>query len=345
MIDEKIIQQLRNNPSAVANAIATDLYMFNKIACIDPLSGIIRLRRALDLMIRSVASSNGIAPGTKPIEQVLQEISKKNVMPRLVQNYCRIIKEFGNFAAHGQEDPSFFESEQISGEEAELCSHAIVNVLIWFEGQLSSIPTDSSPYIVISGSQVSAEHVKQAVEIDHLNYPQQYSGVLEICLAWHQRNSDIYTMILDRATGNVIGYINAMPLKDDFLDKILSGNTLDVDIPIDQINTFDLPDRYRLYFSSIGIHPSYQSSAAFRVLYNAFIEKLGFLARQEIYFTEIVADAVTPEGHRLCLYAGMKEIKKSRHNSSIYRIDLIPPKIRITTKAGEALVQAYKQLS
>jgi hypothetical protein len=345
MIDEKIIQRLRENPSAVANAIATDLTMFNKIAVIDPLSGIIRLRRALDLIIRSVASSNDIAPGTKPLEQLLQEIGKKNSMPRLVQNYCRVVKEFGNFAAHGQEDSSFSEPEQISIEETEMCSHAIVNILIWFEGKLSAIPVNDSPYLIISGSQISEEHLKQAVEIDHLNYPAEYSGILETCITWHKRNPDIYTMILDRTTRNVVGYINAMPLSDDYLERILAGNTLDTDIPEEQICTFDFPDRYRLYFSSIGIHPSYQSPAAFRSLYNAFIEKLGFLAKQEIFFSEIIADAVTPEGHRLCLYAGMNEIKKSKHNSTIYRIDLIPPKIRVTTKAGEALVMAYKQLS
>ena len=49
---------------------------------------------------------------------------------------------------------------------------------------------------------------------------------------------------------------------------------MDVTILPDFIKTYDLPDFYYLYFASIGIHPSYQNSNAFKVLYDAFVEKL-----------------------------------------------------------------------
>lgn len=61
-------------------------------------------------------------------------------------------------------------------------------------------------------------------------------------------------MIQDKHSGKIAGYINAIPLEQEFYRAIESGSIIDLSIPPDAIRRYDLPDFYLLYFSSIGIH-------------------------------------------------------------------------------------------
>ena len=96
-----------------------------------------------------------------------------------------------------------------------------------------------------------------------------------------------------------------------------------------------------LILRSIGTHQSYHNSNAFKVLYDAFIEKLLQLARIEIFIVEIMEDAVSNESIRLCKYVGMTEIK-TMNNSAIYKVSLLPPSLRITSSAGKNLFSFFK---
>lgn len=342
--DDALIRALRSCSGGIPQAVANDLSKANKVFEIDPEMSLVRMRRALDLIMRGVASVAGIIPGTKPIEQLLVELTKVSAIPPIVQKHCRVIKEFGNLAAHGNDEFIHgFEENDITEMEAKICAQSMIIVANWYKNKIVPQSDGEGNYIIVTGQEITTNLIDQAIEIDKINYLEQFRGIRDTCLEWHARNSQIYTMILDPITKNVVGYINSMPLEANFFNKIKSGTTIDLDIPPCEIRKYDLPDFYLMYFSSIGIHPSYHSTNAFRFLYDAFIKKLIILAKNEIFISEVIADAITPEGRQLCSFAGMKEVCKTNHNSSIYHTTLLPPALRATTISGKSLLAFYRK--
>lgn len=66
---------------------------------------------------------------------------------------------------------------------------------------------------VVSGKNVSAKDIEEAVLLDELSYLEQYRGNVDDCLKWAKKNPDIYVMLRDLQTGRIIAYANIMPLK------------------------------------------------------------------------------------------------------------------------------------
>lgn len=343
-VDEDLIRRLRNYRAGTPQAVANDLHKFNQIVGVDCEMALVRARRALELVLRNVAAHGGIPAGTKPAEQLVGELSKAKLLPSVVERHCRVIKDFGNLAAHTVDVDDFSLAEgQLSAREAGLCVESLTVVVRWYINTIApALPADV-PYVALSGSSVTPDMVRQGTAIDSLVYPSDLRATQQVCLAWLDRNPDIYTILLDRSTNRVVGYINAMPLEEEYYRSIESGACLDVDFPPRAIRRYELPDFYLLYFCSIALHPSYHTTAAFKALYDAFIDKMLCLAEQEICFSEVLADAVSDEGVRLCRYAGMKEVRSTKHGSTIYKVTLLPPALRVTTSKGKSLVQFYQR--
>lgn len=343
-IDKNLIMNLREFRASTPQAVANDLFKFNKIAQLDSEMAIVRARRVIDLIIRNIATIYGNIPGTKPLDQLINELNRTNEIPQIIQKHCRVVKDFGNIAAHGIEETTpCIKEESITQLEVGICATSLMAVVRWYLDHIVPKLSEKTPYRVVSGKQVTNDMIDQAVAIDQLIYPNQLRGIRENCYAWHDRNPDIYTMLLDGNTGSVIGYINAMPLEEEHYKLIESGQTIDVDITPNMIRRYDFPDFYLLYFSSIGLHPSYHDTSSFRTIYASFIDSLLNLAREEIFMTEILADAVSLEGARLCKYAGMRDICKTSHDSIIYKATMLPPSLRVTTSSGKNLVLYYQK--
>lgn len=209
---------------------------------------------------------------------------------------------------------------------------------------LSSIRLDSDKFSCYIGRKVTPEMIYQAIGIDERVYSSEFQGVYETCLKWWNKNPAIYVMIEDCLTKKIVGYINAMPLTNEYYHRIRSGETIDTYIPEEEIETYDFPDTYKLYFSSIAIHPDYHNTSAFKALLDGFIIHILQLYEREIYFSSIVADAVSVSGEKLCNYIGLKHILDSNHGSKIYEGALMPPMIRPTTILCKRLITAYQQL-
>lgn len=209
---------------------------------------------------------------------------------------------------------------------------------------LSNIQLESDKFNCYVGRKVTPEMIYQAVCIDSHVFSDEFKGVYDTCIKWWKKNPSIYVMIEDCITSKIVGYINAMPLSNKYYDIIRSGETIDNEIPSDEIETYDFPDTYKLYFSSIAIHPDYHNTGAFKALFDGFIIHLLQLYEREIYFSSIVADAVTITGEKLCKYIGLKPILDSNHGSRIYEGELLPPGIRPTTILCKRLISVYQQL-
>lgn len=295
-------------------------------------------------MIRNIANINCLSSGTKPLDNIINELSRNSILPPLIVKHCKVVKEFGNLAAHG-DNISMSNSSQcdLSEYEAQLCVDSITVIARWYFDSIVPNLSQENPYCAITGKDIQLDMIDQTIEIDNLIYPEKYRGMKDVCYAWFEKNPHIYTLIQDKQTERVVGYINAIPLEKEYYQRLEKGATIDLEIPANEIRRYDLPDFYFLYFASIGIHPSYQSTSTFRALYDAFIETLIKFTHQDIFISEIMADAVTEEGVRLCKYAGMKKVIDSNHKSTIYKVSLLPPSLRVTTKAGKNLTGFYSR--
>lgn len=209
---------------------------------------------------------------------------------------------------------------------------------------LSHANLESVKFNIYIGRRVTPEMIYQAVGIDQCVYNEEYQGIFETCVGWWKRNPAIYVMIEDNKTSQIVGYINAMPLSNEYYHRIRSGETIDVDIPEQEIETYDFPDTYKLYISSVAIHPDYHNTSAFKTLYDAFVVHLLNLYDREIYFSSMVADAVTPIGEKMCKYIGLTHTTDSNHGSKIFEGGLIPPTIKAKTILSQRLIEAYKSL-
>jgi hypothetical protein len=192
-------------------------------------------------------------------------------------------------------------------------------------------------YQIISSQEINEDRIKQAVEIDENTYSTEFKGVLELCISWFKKNQDIYTFVIDKQTDQVVGYLNAMPLDENTINKIESGTSKDNAIKPENIFAYDRPGFYKLYLCSIAVDPEYHGTIVFKLLFDALFGNLLALAVKEIMITDMIADAVTNEGAKICEFIGMKKINSTKHGTSIYKTTIFPPTFRTTTESTKKL--------
>lgn len=202
---------------------------------------------------------------------------------------------------------------------------------------------DSDIYEIREGNKITLIDIQQAVNIDAENYADELRATSETCFKWYRQNPLIYSILVHKPSQEVAGYINAMPIEDEFFSRLEKGDFIDVDIPECAIRSYDFPDFLKMYFCSIAVHPAHQGTMAYKILYDAFMNKLYHLACNDFYVTEIVADAVTDKGKKMAQQFGMQMVHQSSHGSSIFKLTMMPPKFRCVTKDAKRLYELYKQ--
>lgn len=213
----------------------------------------------------------------------------------------------------------------------------------------TKLPADSSAtakekrITIITGKQVTAQDIAQAAYLDTLVYDDIYLVTVEQCEEWMAVNPDIYVLAKDIHTNRFIAYANLTPVTDECYERIKKGDFIDTGITADMVLSYDMPFPYSLYFSSIVIHPDYQNSEVFMEIFNAIIDKFISLGEHEVFIRRMIADAVTKNGEKFCKLFGMKKIKESNHDSSLYEITMIPPKFRILSKKSKLLYDYYQR--
>ena len=206
-------------------------------------------------------------------------------------------------------------------------------------------------YKVIKDDKVTEDDIRQALELDRKYYtiPKEEQFKIEKCLYWNRKTGyKVYTMIKDSETGDVVGYINAVPVNDKCYKEIKAGKYADAYIDDNDIICYDHypiePQKYNLYFASIVVEKKHRYEGTF-VLSEAFFDKLIVLTKKNIIIQKMVADAVSPQGKSYCKRAGMKEIKNTEHdNSTIYELELYPPNFIPRTPKQKELMDKYKEL-
>lgn len=124
--------------------------------------------------------------------------------------------------------------------------------------------------------------------------------------------------VRDGYTGEVIAHLNLLPITGNLYGEFHAGVRGDTDIPIAQISRYDEAGLYLLYFCSVAVHPGYRQSEAFRLMTREYLRRFHALAERGIFVTNIIADAVTEKGERICRMFGLAPGNISEHGSRIY---------------------------
>jgi hypothetical protein len=180
-------------------------------------------------------------------------------------------------------------------------------------------------------------------EIDKLVLRPDLIALPEVSYKWYQYNNYSHIAVRSSATNKIVGYFVLFPVTDELFDEIKSGNFKDNELDIEGIRRYDFPDFYKLYVACVCVHPDYQNTVAFHKLYNSLIKMMFDLATErEAYITEIITEASTPHGLKLCKILGLKKIMDTNIDTEIYGTTLLPPSLRLNSNFGSKLIRFYQ---
>ncbi|MDE6021625.1 MAG: toll/interleukin-1 receptor domain-containing protein [Ruminococcus sp.] len=238
----------------------------------------------------------------------------------------------------------YFSNEQ---DQKKLIDLSLAAVLNWYTSYVSTILQSGKKqdhYEVILPGEMSYQDFVDMYEIDRLVLRPDLIATPDITFKWYQYN--IYTHIAVRSvkTGSVAGYFALLPVTDELFNKIQSGDFKDNDLSTDGIRQYDMADFYKLYVAAVCIHPNHQNTTAFNRLYHALIEMMYELATErEIYITDIITEASTKQGEKLCKILGLKKLMSSKIDTELYTASLLPPSLRLNSLFGHKLIMFYQE--
>ena len=170
-------------------------------------------------------------------------------------------------------------------------------------------------------TQVNDKLIYEMIELDKFVFQGENIGSFEKCKEWLSVNADIYTVLL--YNNRVIGYINFIPIDDDIYKLFKMGRIADFQITKNDILRFEKGKTFNCLFTSIVIHPDFQTGLPLIKLWLGFIKHI---KKFQIHINNVIMDCVTDIGKRCAKnYLKAKKIRKSKHGE-IYEgriIDLV----------------------
>lgn len=173
---------------------------------------------------------------------------------------------------------------------------------------------------VVRGGDASESHLEQAISIDTLIYCEEDRGIYNNCLEWFKKNPHIYTFLLDEEEQKVVAYINAMPVKEELYKQIILGNIEDRYIDAEDILAYEDNTDYVVYFCSLAVHPDYQATKAFSLLYDAYFSELVSLSDRGVRIEKVIAEGVSDKGSRVCRLSGLQPLATKINGIVLYEL-------------------------
>lgn len=193
---------------------------------------------------------------------------------------------------------------------------------------------------------ITEDDINEIYNIETFSLPPALIASTQITKEWYDYNPFTIIGARDKETQKLVGFIHTIPVTDEYYEQIRSGNFDDTKISLDNIRQYDMQGFYKLYLSSFCIHPKYNATQAFGLIYTEFIDFLLALATERgIFISHIIADGATQKGATLCKHIGMQKVQNSIHDTTIYEAILLPPAlntIRLENKPGLLLMKYYQ---
>lgn len=238
----------------------------------------------------------------------------------------------------------YFANEQ---DKKRLVDLSLAAVLNWYTSYLSTIlwkGRKKDHYEVVLPGELSYQDFVDMYEIDKLVLRSDLIALPEVTFKWYQYNIYTHIAVRSESTGKIAGYFALLPVTDELFNKIQSGDFKDNDLSTDGIRQYDIADFYKLYVAAVCVHPKHQNTTAFNRLYHALIEIMYELATErEIYITNIITEASTKQGEKLCKILGLKKLMSTNLDTELYTASLLPPSLRLNSLFGHKLVKFYQE--
>ena len=158
-------------------------------------------------------------------------------------------------------------------------------------------------------TQVNDKLIYEMIELDKIVFKGEDIGSFEKCKEWLSANADIYTVLLYK--NKVVGYINFLPIKDNIYQLFKMGSIADFQISKDDVLKFEKGATLNCLFTSIVIHPYFQTGLPLIKLWLGFINHM---KKFKIHIDNVIMDCVTEIGEKCAKnYLKAKKIRKSKH--------------------------------
>lgn len=335
-----LIKKMYSYNNFTLDQIAIRLSRINKQLSNDLLSALIETGEMIELILNGTAQSESIyLPPNQPVTDFFLKIDfigdnlKEHI--KYLQNEKEILTKNYHKAAIGQDD-------------LYLVQFSIYSIVEWYMISYFKKPIIKPKKLIpVSPEEFTPEDILEAYEIETLVLPPNLIASPDTDLEWFRYNPLTIIGVRDIDTGKLVGFFTTLPVSDSVFEQIQKGDFDDTCFSIEDIRQYDMPGFYKLYLCSFCIHPAYNTSAAFKIIYTSFIDFLLVLASEhEIYISEIVADGVTMKGANLCEKIGMKKISSTVHNTTVYYASLIPPEyttLKLNNPPGHKLIAYYER--
>lgn len=165
----------------------------------------------------------------------------------------------------------------------------------------------------------SLEDFKDMEEIEHSYFKDDNISPAEECLNWYKKN-DMTCVGLRNFNNKVIASVSVLPLKQEVYNDILNNNMNEADVTHNQIEKYRDNCEYSIYLSSISIDYMYRNNyKLITTLMKGCVRLFAFLIKRGITIKEVMADASTIHGEKICTkLLKMKYIRETNHGSKIY---------------------------
>lgn len=197
-------------------------------------------------------------------------------------------------------------------------------------------------YEVLRGFDLSPDEIREIVDLEDRSFDARYHTTLEQECALFKSNRESGVVIRDRETGSMVAYMMILPVTEEVYGLIREGVLLDTSLdPEKVILKYDSPGIYHLFFASVVVNPAHRSARMIMAMVDAMVEDFIALARRGIFIDRMVADVVSGDGRKFCRLFGFEKVGESDHDSLIYEILTMPPRIRMDTDAIRRLKEVY----
>ena len=151
---------------------------------------------------------------------------------------------------------------------------------------------------------INDDMLRQMIELDKQVYHYGDIGNFDLCKNWLSKNDEIYTALLD--DGEVVGYINFMPIKKNSYDAYKAGKLKDYQITADDIETYVDNNEYYGLICSLVIGEKLRKTTASVRLYKGFVDKIHELNSRGISFKKVICECVSDDGLNNAKKLGLK---------------------------------------
>lgn len=198
-------------------------------------------------------------------------------------------------------------------------------------------------YHILTGRQIDRSMIAEAIQLDRISYDDVYQLQVETCFDYFERNPDIYLMAVNDQDGSIIGYVNFSPVRESVFLQMLSGTVIDTVIAGSDVLPYRGGGLYYGYFSSIVVHPAFRRNGVAAQMLLAWSDLvLRLAAERDVYFREIVADAVSDVGAHLLSELGFTFVRPSLHASRIMTLDFFS-ELTEPSRFNEKVLAVYRE--